>query len=845
MGQSEKALFYLGRTYEPASRQVQEEALLYDPANLTTHAIVTGMTGSGKTGVCIAMLEEAALQGVPAIIIDPKGDLTNLVLHFPELSPQDFEPWIDPEEARRQGKPLPELAVDTAERWKNGLAQWGLGRGDLLKLQSAVDYSVYTPGSSAGIPVNILSSFSAPDLPWEENREILREKIASTVTALLGLVGLEDVDPLRSREHILLSNLLEHAWSQYRPVDLTDLILQIQNPPMERLGAFPLNSFFPEKDRLELAMLLNNFLASPSFQTWLEGQSLDVQSLLYTPDGRPRHSIFYLAHLDENERMFFVTLLLASVEAWMRGLRGTSGLRALVYFDEIMGYLPPVRNPPSRPVLLRMLKQARAFGVGLLLATQNPVDLDYKALSNAGTWVIGRLQTDQDKQRLLDGLENVAGTLDRSVFDRTISGLEKRVFLLHNVHQPGPRLFYSRWTLNFLAGPVTRAQVPALNRLAGAAGPGGSTAAGSTPPARPALRPAPSFEMTQAVPVETAPAAGGGETQYLRTQPVPPSGFDQVFLPAEVGVARAAGSLKDPASGRVEAEGILYRPALYAQAQIRYTVQKYNLAYQRQMAVMVTASEGTLLRWDDSAWRSYAAGQLQTQAMPAAQFVPLPAWLGDGRRLKLWQKDFVDWLYRTGAIRVRANTALKVYADPDVGPAELRERCGEAAKAALAVEQDKLEAAFVRKIEALRRKVSRQNSEVDEQQQEVEQRRMEEWGTHGELALSIFSKRRRSVSSSFTKHRLTQQAQADLEQEKQELRAMQGELGALEEEYKQSLAGLQEKWAQAVNDIQEVPVNPQKSNIFVEFYGIAWLPYYLVRVGGQLREAPAFEPAMK
>ena len=397
--------FFLGKVFDMQAGKLTDELLQYDPADLTTHAVVTGMTGSGKTGMCIGLLEEAAIEGIPAIIIDPKGDLTNLLLHFPNLLPADFEPWIDPEIARREGKTTAQTAVETAENWKKGLESWDLGPTELNLLKDSVDFGVYTPGSSAGVPVNILSSFAAPGIPWEENREILREKISTIVTALLGLIGLNNIDPLRSREHILLSNILENAWSKEASLDLNELILQTQNPPFERLGAFPVNNFFPAKDRFDLAMLLNNFLASPSFEIWREGVPLDIAKLLYSPDGKPRHSIFYLAHLNDTERMFFVTLLFAAIESWMRTQRGTAALRALVYFDEILGYLPPVANPPSRPIMLRMLKQARAFGVGLLLATQNPVDVDYKGLSNAGTWFVGRLQTDQDKQRLLDGLE--------------------------------------------------------------------------------------------------------------------------------------------------------------------------------------------------------------------------------------------------------------------------------------------------------------------------------------------------------------------------------------------------------------------------------------------------------
>ncbi len=352
-----------------------------------------------------------------------------------------------------------------------GRTVWLNGRSPLsgsAHWSEAAHFAIYTPGSDAGIPVSILASLKAPPIPWSDNREILLEKISGTVTALLGLVGLTDIDPVRSREHILLANIFENAWSQGRDLTLSELILQTQSPPFEKLGVFEVNTFFPEKDRFELAMLLNNIMAAPSFQTWIEGQPLDVSSLLYGPDGRPRHSVFYIAHLNDAERMFFVTLLFSAVETWMRTQTGTSSLRALVYFDEIFGYLPPTANPPSKQPMLRMLKQARAFGVGLMLVTQNPVDVDYKALSNAGTWFIGKLQTDQDKQRLLDGLEGAAAGLDRGAYDRMISNLGKRVFLLHNVHEKRPVLFQTRWAMNYLTGPLTRIQIPALNQMAGA-----------------------------------------------------------------------------------------------------------------------------------------------------------------------------------------------------------------------------------------------------------------------------------------------------------------------------------------------------------------------------------------
>ncbi len=836
--------FYLGRIFDTVEGKTTDQPLLYDPVNLTTHAVVTGMTGSGKTGLCIGLLEEAALQGIPAIMIDPKGDLGNLLLHFPEQRAEDFEPWIDSETARREGKSAPALAAETAQRWREGLAQWGLGREQLLALRDKVDYTLYTPGSSAGVPVSILTSFQSPGLPWEENREVLREKIASTVTALLGLIGLSEIDPLRSREHILLSNILEAAWSKNAPLDMAELILLVQNPPFDRLGAFPVDSFFPPKERKDLALLLNNFLAAPSFQTWLEGEPLDVEKMLYHAGGKPRHSVFYLAHLNDTERMFFTTLLFAAVEAWMRTQRGTSGLRALLYFDEILGYLPPLNSPPSKPILLRMLKQARAFGVGLLLATQNPVDLDYKALSNAGTWFIGRLQTEQDRQRLLDGLRLAGGEMDSVQINRLISGLQKRVFLLHDVHSSTPQLFQTRWTLNYLAGPVTRAQIPDLNRLAGV----GKPATGVRPASNGNNLLAESIEDTQPVPlrtrapVSTAPLSGDG---LSLTRPDISPGLGEFFLPADWGVSQSAAAANLSRSTPLSPEGLTYRPSLLAQVQVRYRSARYALDYSQQLAVLVTALDGRIVRWEEQAWRVYSLDALQTQALPQARFAPLPGWLTDARRISGLQRDFIDWVYRSGKITLKANPALKNYAGPEATLADFREQCSQTAREGMRAEVEKINRKFEATLTALRQKLAKRKSDEREQRTEADQRKMEQYSASGELLLSIFSKRKRSLSSSLAKRRMADQARSDLEQIRKEIDLLEDQLKAVESDQRRQVSEAQERWAGLVNDVTEIPIAPMKKDIFLEIYGVAWLPNYVVRAGAQTIELPAFQPAPK
>ena len=424
--------------------------VLYDSRDLVTHALCVGMTGSGKTGLCIGLLEEAAIDGIPAIVIDPKGDLANLLLTFPELRAEDFAPWINADEARNQGVEPAAFAAQQAELWKSGLAKWNQDGERIARLKSAADFTIYTPGSDAGVPVSILSSFAAPDEKTLEDREALRDRISATATSLLGLVGI-DADPVQSREHVLLSTLLDAAWRAGKDLDLPTLIAQIQSPPVQKIGVLDLDSFYPAKDRFALAMALNNLLASPGFEAWLTGDPLDINRMLWTAEGRPRISIFSIAHLSDAERMFFVSLLLNQTLSWVRAQSGTTSLRALLYMDEIFGYFPPTANPSSKKPLLTLLKQARAFGLGVVLATQNPVDLDYKALGNTGTWFLGRLQTERDKARVLEGLEGAATAagsgFDRAQMDTMLSGLAKRVFLMNNVHEKQPVLFETRWKI--------------------------------------------------------------------------------------------------------------------------------------------------------------------------------------------------------------------------------------------------------------------------------------------------------------------------------------------------------------------------------------------------------------
>ncbi len=827
--------FFIGRKYDPESKTLTSEDIFYDPADLTTHMFVTGMTGSGKTGLCISLMEEAALQKIPAIIIDPKGDLTNLLLHFPEFLPSDFEPWLDPEAAKRDGKTPQQMAADTAAFWAKGLSDWGISSDDLRELKNAADFAIYTPGSTSGIPVNILSSFAAPDIPWQENQEILRERIASNITALLGLIGFSDIDPLSSKEHILLANIMEHYWSQGISFDLTDLIMKTQDPPFERLGAFPIDRLFPEKERFALAMKLNNFLASPSFQTWLQGQALNIQEIYYSPDGKPRHSIFYLAHLSENERMFFVTLLYGAVESWMRRQSGTSGLRALVYFDEILGYLPPIGNPPSHTVMLRMLKQARAFGVGLILTSQNPVDLDYKALSNAGTWMIGRLQTDQDKERLMDGLQSASGSIDRSAADKLLSNLGKRIFLLHNIHDKGLTLFNTRWAMNYLAGPMTRSQVPALNTLVGAGLSSIQPASSQTASTQGA-----GTQSVQSTPIPAVNQTGQSD-QFGGKHPVIPGGIDEFFLPNNLTLQKAASIHNTTVSSSATIEKLQYHPVLLSQCEVRYQNLKYNLQMLDKKTAIVEDEDGRLIRWEEFQTAPVDRQSLAQTALPQTTFKDLPGWLGNVKNIKTLEGDFIEWVYRSATIQVRANEDLKIYGGPDLSSADFRKLCSDTARDQLDQELDKLKTSYEKKLDTLESKLEKEERDVKTAETKLSQRRMEEMGTHGELLLSFISKRKKSISSSLSKRRMTTQAKSNLEEQQLDVEQVQRDLDAMDDEMKQSIAKLENDWAEKVNNVTEIPVTPYKKDIFLEIHGIAWLPYFVIKDGSQMIEIPAFQ----
>jgi len=835
------ASFYLGSAYDLVQGQALDQIVHYDARDLTTHAVVLGMTGSGKTGLGVILLEEAALDGVPSIVIDPKGDMTNLLLTFPDLRPEDFRPWVNPDDARRKDMDLDTYAAKTAQQWRNGLEQTGQGPDRIRHLKEAADFVIYTPGSSAARQLSILSTLKAPNLSWDDDSELLRDKIESVVSALLALVGIE-ADPVRSREHILLSNIFENAWRQGEDLDLAQLILRIQKPPFAQLGVFPVDTFFPEKDRMNLAMLLNGLMASPTFADWIQGQPLDAGRLLQSPSGKPQVSILYIAHLSEEEKQFFVTLLLEQVVSWMRQQSGTTSLRALVYMDEMFGYLPPhPANPPTKKPLLTLLKQARAFGLGLILATQNPVDLDYKALSNAGTWFIGRLQADRDKQRVLDGLEGVqvgAGGTSRADFDRMISAVGSRVFLLHNVHEGAPVVFTTRWAMSFLRGPLTRSQVKEL--------------AGEQPPA-----PTPTVAAPEPAPV-TAPAARPPEPRpqpepqpqipYSTVPPQLPSTVKQVFLPVGLSLEAALAEMSRDRGWSVrttekQQSYLVYEPALVGLATVRFPHTKSRQTHTEEVAhLWPLEGQSNVVDWGEGKVK-LEARELDTKPQRDAYFSELPPDMGESKRYTALEDEFNDYLYYNSVQTLRYNPHVKLYSEFGETDKAFQRRCRDAAEDAHKEEADKLKAKFERDLERLENSLQREERELEEDKIEHDARKQEELLSGVESVFGMLSGRRSSsrLSKASTKRRLTRQAKAEIEESEQAIEQFEDQIEETEKEMKQALEDLADQWAERIDDWEKEEVHPRRADVRIEVFALAWLPRWDVQVGDQTLSIPAYQ----
>jgi hypothetical protein len=783
-------LFYLGRELDPDTKSRSNTPLLYDASDLVTHGVIVGMTGSGKTGLGIDLIEECAIDAVPVIAIDPKGDLGNLLLTFPKLAAEDFLPWVNPDEARRAAQTVEAFAAAEASRWSKGLAEWGQDGTRIERLRDAAEFALYTPGSSSGRPLSIMKSFAAPDPEIVNDAELLQDRVSTAATSVLTLAGI-DAEPIKSREHVLLANLFTNSWRAGRDLDLASLIAEIQSPPIARVGVLDLESFFPSHDRFALAMQLNQLLAAPGVGAWLEGEALDIDRLLYGLNGRPRVSVISIAHLDDQERMFFVSLLLNEIVGWMRSQRGTSSLRALVYFDEIFGFLPPVANPPSKPPLLTLLKQARAFGLGVVAATQNPVDLDYKALSNAGTWMLGRLQTERDKARVLDGLEGAAGTagtgFDRAQIDRLLSSLGKRQFLLHNVHEKEPVLFETRWALSYLRGPLGRDEI---NRLTGA-------------PKAPKTSSAISGEQVD------PPKLAKGEFASEGGPLLNPS-IEQFFVP----------------------DSTEYVPMLMGTARVSYSDSKIGLDETRDVTVVTPFADGPVaVNWDQAELADFSVNELSKTAPDGATFGPLPAAAAKPKNYATWKKDFAQWIAQSQSIELFKSARAKLVSAPEESEREFRIRlqsdAREARDAALARVREK----YASKMVTLQDRIRRAEHTVQVQSQQATGAKM---GAAVSIGATIFGALlgRKAVSTGTLGRattaargmgRISKEAQ-DVARATENVAALTTQLGELETAMAADLQSVSADWDLSNEPFERVLVKPKRGGVSVQLVALVWVP---------------------
>ena len=808
--------FYLGRTYDLATKQTGDP-LLYDSKDLVTHGVCVGMTGSGKTGLCIGLLEEAALDGIPSIIVDPKGDLVDLLLTFPDLRPEDFRPWLNEEEAAKKGLSPDDFAKQQADMWRKGLADWGQDPARIKRLKDGADFVIYTPGSNAGLSVSILKSFSAPAPAVIADDEALKDRIGTAVTSILSLIGV-NADPIQSREHILLSTIFNMAWSAGQDLDLPGLITQIQVPPFQQVGVMTVDAFYPAKERASLAMLLNNLLAAPTFQSWMQGDPLDIERILHTADGKPRVTIFSIAHLDDSERMFFVSLLLNEILGWVRAQPGSGSLRAIVYMDEIFGFFPPVSEPPSKKPLLTLLKQARAFGVGVLLATQNPVDLDYKGLANAGTWLIGRLQTERDKDRLLEGLEGVAaGTeakFDRGKMEETLAGLGNRVFLMYNVHDDAPVTFETRWTLSYLAGPLTRAQI---KTLMDPRRPAVQAAMAAAQPAAAVAMPAPAVTAAAPVPPATPAAATPGAADK---PPAVPAEVPQYYLPLR-------GSL--PAS-----PSLIYKPAVIAAATVNFVSADSGVSTSTRVRRMAEAPESTLaLNWDKAGDLEDTLEDLDRQPYPGANFATLPVAMTKAASYRSWGADFADWAFRTQNVEIFKSAGFKQTSNPGESEDDFRKRLEKAGELKRQEESDRIEKKYAAKKATLDQKVQRAEQAKEREAEQARGRKMQTAISLGATVLSMFAGSKKLGTGTLGRATTTMRdvtrsidETGDVKRADETLDGVKQQLTDLEAAQQSELDALTAQIDPGTETFEKVLMRPRKSDITVDSLGLAWMPYW-------------------
>ncbi|WP_437662992.1 helicase HerA-like domain-containing protein [Sorangium sp. So ce1182] len=823
--------------------------------HLVTHGVVVGMTGSGKTGLVMVLVEEALRSGVPVLMVDVKGDLPNLLFTFPELSPAEFEPWVDPSAAARDGRSTADVAGELAARWRAGLASSGLGPADVAALRARMAPRLLTPGTTAGEPIHVLSALEAPSSLWDEDEEAAREALSASLSLLLRLVG-RDPDPARSREHVLLAHLAERRLRGGGAAGLEELLADLAAPPIAAVGALDVDEFFAPKERQALARELNTLLASPTFATWRKGAPLDVAGWLArdAASGKTPAVIVSVAHLEDDERLLVLGLLFEQLLSWVRGLSGTSDLRALVVFDEVFGFLPPhPANPPTKRPLLALLKQARAFGVGVVLATQNPMDLDYKALSNAGAWFVGRLQTDADRERVVEGLSGAdggAGGVEAAALSAALKALPPRTFFVRNVHmQPPSFLAETRFSLSWLRGPVTRRELGRLVRgmsppppvpaapsspaappkAAGAAAAPGPAAASSSMPATP-----PGHAPASSSPPAPAPhaAVGPGGTVVLdprRAPPAPAAHASQATRRSEAAARRSEaareGAGEPTAPPPPEGWRSLYAHAPAAAPEgFRYIpwVAVSVVAHLRDAKLGVTLNQSQLLaapllpdgRPDLSRVARLDPSLLSASPAPGARFAELPAPLAKRTAAQAAARALREHAYRTAEATVAVHKELGL-AQAEGEPLEaFAARCRAAAARLAAAERQQVIGRFAPRIARLGERIAAAKARYDQAEAEVAALP----GAVGAALLGLVTGRDTARRAGTQRDRAT----AKLERARQEWTEADAALRDLQAAQAAELSALEQLPLRAGEGVEAKRLVPRKNDVEVAFVALAW-----------------------
>ncbi len=769
-------IFYLGREIDPEKNETTPYPLLYKNKNLTTHAAIIGMTGSGKTGLGVGLIEEAVLDNIPAIVIDPKGDMGNLLLSFPELRPKDFEPWVDPASAARKEMSITQYAEDVAATWKGGLKKWNQDGGRIKTYAERAERTIYTPGSSAGVQVSLLSGFQVPPDDILADSDTLNSVVNSFVTGLLALIG-KNTEPLKSKEHLLISCILLHCWKQGEDLSMESLIGYIVSPPFTKIGVFGLDTFYVQAERMKQAMELNNILASPQYAAWLSGEPLDIQRFLYTKTGKPRVAIFSIAHLSEPERMFFTTLLLNAVLGWMRRQQGTSSLKALLYMDEIHGYFPPSANPPSKKPMMLLLKQARAFGVGVVLATQNPVDLDYKGLSNNGTWFIGRLQTRQDQDRIMDGLTGTGDTFEKAELRKLLAALQSRRFLLRSIHLDAPVLFETRWALSYLKGPITRDDIKRLTTVKG----------------------------EQRPLAESRDAAPATLSAGVSHPPILSNRIEQLFY-----------------CPPIAAETFQLQPCLCTTGSTRFYNAKRGIDQVEDCSLRILLDRDTrTISWDLGEPLPFAIRELSDQPPAGARYLSLPELIGNQKNFKQLSKEFSDYLYQTKRLELYRVRSLKLESLPDESLVDFQVRIGDQLRERKDTVIDKLEDKFRRKQQTLEDRLLRAQDRLEKEQRDVSASKVDTALSFGVAILgSLFGRSKFSLGTAgkaatgVRKAGKMMKEKDDVEQAGKVIERLQEDLDQLNQELNNEIEELTLKFAPEHFEIETFSIKPRRADIF-------------------------------